>query len=184
MSDQLQVLRKLLADGKTRQAIEHLLPLTAADRDLHNEVVQLSAQFEELERQTRLNVGDPKLLGTERNRINAALLGVMDKIFGNGGPLKRTWNIRKFIVWIGVLAVVAGTTGYVLRGYFRKPEPVQVQVPASPAEKPAEPLAQPQSKPTTAQPGKNSPNITVKDKAKVGIISTGDSVTINAKQDF
>ncbi|MCC6281090.1 MAG: hypothetical protein IT262_10845 [Saprospiraceae bacterium] len=184
MSDQLQVLRKLLADGKTRQVIEQLLPLTAADRDQHNEVLQISAQFSEIERQTRLNVGDPKLLGTERNRVNAALFGVMENLSGNGGPLKRSWNIRKIIVWIGVLAVLAGATGYALRGYFRKPDPVPVQVPAPQVEKPAESLAQPQSKPTTSQPGKSNPNITVKDKAKVGIISTGDSVTINAKQDF
>jgi hypothetical protein len=184
MSDQLQVLRKLLAGGKTRQVIEQLLPLTAADRDLHNEILQLSAQFAEIERQSRLNVEDPKLLGTERNRINAALFAVMDNLSGNVTPLKRNWNIRKMALWLFFLAIVAGATGYALRDYFRKPEPIPVQAPASPAEKPAEPIAQPQSRPASTQPGKNNPNITVKDKAKVGIISTGDSVTINAKQDF
>ena len=184
MADQLQVLRKLLAEGKTRQVIEQLLPLTTADRDQHNEMLQLSAQFSELERQLRLNTGDPKLLGTERNRINAALLAVMDGTFENNRPQKRKWNMGKIALWLGVFAAVAGIAGYTLRDFFRKAEPVPVQVPAPQVEKPAEPLAQPQSKPAATQPGKNSPNITVKDKAKVGIISTGDSVTINAKQDF
>lgn len=181
MPNTSQVLQHLLADGKTRHVIEQLLRLTATDRDQQNEVLQLSAQFAELERQSRLNVTDPKLLGTERNRINAALLAVIDRLPENLSPLRRKWNVGKIALWLGIFAAVAGITGYTLRDFFKKPEPTPVQLPAGPVEKL---IAKPGENSTPAKSGKNNPNITVKDKAKVGIISTGDSVTINAKQDF
>ncbi len=108
MPNTSQVLQHLLADGKTRHVIEQLLRLTATDRDQQNEVLQLSAQFAELERQSRLNVTDPKLLGTERNRINAALLAVIDRLPENFRPLRRKWNVGKIALWLGIFAAVAG----------------------------------------------------------------------------
>jgi hypothetical protein len=95
MPDTRQPLRQLFTDGKTGQVIERLLLMTFGDRDQHNEVLQLSAQFAELERQTRLNITDPKLLSVERNRINGALLAIMDRFPEKPTPVETTMESEK-----------------------------------------------------------------------------------------
>lgn len=47
-------LRNLLADGKTNRVLTELRNLSADDIDLHNEVLQISAQFAENDRKRRL----------------------------------------------------------------------------------------------------------------------------------
>jgi len=122
MPDTRQPLRQLFTDGKTGQVIERLLLMTFGDRDQHNEVLQLSAQFAELERQTRLNITDPKLLSVERNRINGALLAIMDRFPENRHPLKRLWNLKKISIWLSIFVTIAGIIGYTLRDIFKKTE--------------------------------------------------------------
>ena len=53
-------LRSLLADGKINQVLAELRNLTANDSDLYNEVLQVSAQFAENDRQRRLNIANPQ----------------------------------------------------------------------------------------------------------------------------
>lgn len=124
MPDTRQALQKLLADGKARQVIEQLLLLTADERDLQNEVLQLSAQFAELERQSHLDVADPKLLETKRNRINAALLAVIDRLSENGNAqVKPLW---KRLSWLGFILVLVGLLVYLNHlgmFSFKNPEP-------------------------------------------------------------
>jgi hypothetical protein len=69
-----QTLRNLIADGKTKQALDKLRALNIADTDLHAKVVQLSSRFSHYERQQRMGVEDPSVLGRELNKINNALL--------------------------------------------------------------------------------------------------------------
>jgi hypothetical protein len=68
------------------------------------------------------------------------------------------------------------------RHFFQKSEPPPlVQPVAEPAKRDTLVLVVP---PLGKSVGKNNVNITVKDKAKVGNINTGDSNKIDIKQDF
>jgi Effector-associated domain 11 len=75
-----QTLRNLIADGKTKQALDQLRQLHLVDTDLNAEVVQLAARFSTYERQLRMGVEDPSVLGIELRKINSALLSVIDRL--------------------------------------------------------------------------------------------------------
>jgi regulator of replication initiation timing len=75
-----QHLRSLLANGNTRQVIDQLLQATQQLPDLHNEVVQISARFAQMERQNRLGTEAHDTLTIERNKINAALLEIIGQL--------------------------------------------------------------------------------------------------------
>ena len=77
-----QALRNLIAQGSTNRAIAQLLLLTASDSDLSTEINLLSARFSTLEKQQRLGVGDDKESGKELNRINVALLDIVNRLAG------------------------------------------------------------------------------------------------------
>jgi hypothetical protein len=88
-----QTLRNLIAEGKTKQAIDQLRQLNLADTDLNAEVVQLSARFSHYERQQRMAVEDPSVLGIELRKINSALLSVIDRL---AGDVERSGNLQGF----------------------------------------------------------------------------------------
>ncbi len=74
-------LKNLLAEGKTAKLISSLLAHTKShDADLHNDVLQLSARFAEYQREKYANTEGFDPLSIERNKINAALLFVIDKL--------------------------------------------------------------------------------------------------------
>lgn len=75
-----QNLQQLIAKGKIAQAMEQLLQATASDKDLHHEVLAVSARFAHYEKQVHGNTADSNWLATERNKINAALLFIIDKL--------------------------------------------------------------------------------------------------------
>lgn len=85
-----------------------------------------------------------------------------------------------------MLAAIAGITGYTLRDLWRKPEVTPVEKPAVITQPDTLVLVNPPARPAPQKPstGKNNVQITVKDKAKVGTIITGDSNKIDIKQDF
>lgn len=128
-----QTLQNLLAEGKTKQAIAELMQLSTHDTDLKAEVVQLSARYAEYERQKRMGLEDPSVLGIELNKINNALLSVIDRLEKKGSthsnvsfsidrkPLTWTTSITKWTglndvkSWIAVLAGLAG----IMTFYFK-----------------------------------------------------------------
>lgn len=75
-----QTLRNLLAEGKTKQVIDKLRQYNIADADLNAEVVQLSARFAQYERKQRMGLEDSSVLDRELNKINNALLSVIDRL--------------------------------------------------------------------------------------------------------
>lgn len=75
-----QNLQQLIAEGKIAQAMEQLLQATASDKDLHHEVLAVSARFAHYEKQVHGNTADSNWLATERNKINAAVLFIIDKL--------------------------------------------------------------------------------------------------------
>ena len=81
-----QTLQNLLAEGKTKQVIAELMQVSTDDTDLKAEIVQLSARYAEYERQKRMDVQDPSVLGNELNKINSALLSVIGQLKEENTP--------------------------------------------------------------------------------------------------
>ena len=79
-----QTLRKLIADGKTKQAIAELRKLSFADNEVNNQIIQLAASFSTYEKQLLANEEDPSVLRRELQRINKALLVLIDGLEENG----------------------------------------------------------------------------------------------------
>jgi Effector-associated domain 11 len=124
-----QTLQNLLAEGKTKQVIDLLREVTKQDTDLHGEVLQLSARFEEMERQNRLNISETANINLERNRINNALLSVVNRLDDTSTPSvltsKKWLKIGAGLVaLIGIIASIAQISGYSLRDWLPKKEEV------------------------------------------------------------
>jgi len=177
--------KSLLAAGKTRQVIESLLPHTQGDPDLHAEAVALSARYQHYLREKNGGRAEPAWADAELNKINAAALGLIDRS-PEGAVVVKKMNWEKVtLLWLSIFAAIAGITGYTLRDYFKKPEPIPIVQPQ--VELPAQNRTElPKAQPSTTQPAvKNQTNIHMKDKSKVGIINTGDSAVFkDIKQDF
>ncbi len=75
-----QTLRNLIADGKTAKAIAELRRLTTSDPDLNTEINLIANRFATFERQLRLGLEDPSVLNIESNKINTALLDIIDRL--------------------------------------------------------------------------------------------------------
>jgi hypothetical protein len=100
-----QTLQNLLAEGKTAQVIAQLRQSTPHDTDLHKDVLQISARFAHNERERHARTSDNTELSIEQNKINAALLAVIDKLADNppistnpnteGGTARDSWEAGK-----------------------------------------------------------------------------------------
>lgn len=74
-------IRDLIGKGKTKDALKMLLDHTdGKDNDLHNNLTILSSRLSELERNGRLGIVSNSDQQLERNRINIALLSLLDEI--------------------------------------------------------------------------------------------------------
>jgi len=120
-------LRSSLADGKTNQVLAELRRLTADSSELYNEVLQISAQFAENDRQRRLNITDPKEVGIERNRINSVIIIIIDSLPDDLPQKKGGRNWEKIALWVGLFAAVTGITGYTLKDFFNTKPGIQVE---------------------------------------------------------
>jgi len=177
-------LTSTLSKGKTRQVIEDLLPLSTFDPDLHDEAVALSARFQKYLREKNGGTKDVADLDIELNRINSALLDLIGRL-PEGNPVEKKIRWKEVAVVIGILASIAGITGYTLKDVFWKKEATPIVQPTAQESKPAAPITQPKAPEKTApSPAKNNVSIEVKDKAKVGTIITGDSNKIDINQEF
>lgn len=103
-------LRDLVANGKTKQAITELLSATKHDSDLHNRVIQLSARFAQYEKQQLGNLESPSGLSTELNKINLAILAIIEEL-GNGNtpPVNAPIVSKRRLMWLGagMVALIA-----------------------------------------------------------------------------
>jgi Effector-associated domain 11 len=81
-----QTLRNLIADGKTAKVIAELRQLTTSDADLNNEVNIIAARFTKYKTQYHLGLEDSTPLNIELNKINNALLDIIDRL-----PANREW---------------------------------------------------------------------------------------------
>lgn len=75
------LIRDLVGKGKTKDALKILLDYTETlDKDLHNNLTILSSRLSELERNARLGIISTSDQQLERNRINIALLSLLEEI--------------------------------------------------------------------------------------------------------
>ncbi|MFN0036208.1 MAG: hypothetical protein ACKVUS_14185 [Saprospiraceae bacterium] len=186
MLSQYQNIKALIAQGNVESALETLVRLTqhADDADLRQRVLTLSGQFAALKKQHLTGLLEDKDYRLQLNRITAAVAEVVDRehLTPSETLTTRSFSWKKWAVLLAVLASIAGITGYALRDFFW-PKPAPIEMPAvEPPKKDTVVLPAPSEQPAAA--GKNNVKIEVKDKAKVGNIITGDSNTINIKQDF
>ncbi len=80
-----QILRNLIAESKTKEVIAELRRLTTSDRDLNNEINIMAARFTKYKTQYHLGLEDTTPLNIELNKINNALLDIIDRLDTEGG---------------------------------------------------------------------------------------------------
>lgn len=120
-------LHALLANGKIAQVLAGLQSITAREPDLHSEVLQISAQFAENERQRRLNIAAPQDIKIEQNRINSVIIIIIDRLPDDSLRKKGSPNWEKIALWLGILAAVAGFTGYTIKDFLSEKEKKEVE---------------------------------------------------------
>lgn len=114
-------LLNLIAEGKTKRVLVELQDLTANDIDLCNEVIQISARYAENEQKERLRIEKQEDLTIEKNRINSAIITIIDKLPDDSLRKKRSPSWEKIAFWLTILAVAAGFTGYTtIKNFFGK----------------------------------------------------------------
>ena len=178
-------LKSLLAEGRTNRVIQALLDLTKHDGDLHNEAIQLSARFNQYNREKHGNTAPTEELNIELNRIHGAALDLIERLPDRNK--KRVWwqDWRKLAAAIGSFivfgAAVAEFTGYSLRDVLapkEKPTPVDTSlVVTKPEQPPADTLSPADQRAIITEPEQPTP----KPPPKQPVTKTEDSPATNTK---
>lgn len=111
-------LQTLLTEGKTKQILVSLRNIEFIDPRLGNDVILLANQFVELERKFRLNTFDPAFLTIERNRINSAILEIIEILPENTSIPKQNLLLKKIALWLGILLTIS-ILGNMLVNFFK-----------------------------------------------------------------
>lgn len=114
-----QTLRQLIAKGKTKEVIAELMHLTAYDIDLNNEVNILSARFTKYKTQYHLGLEDSALLNIESNRINNALLDIIDRLDTEGGASTTSEVVTRSYPLTTMLMAIGASIMVLLVVYFK-----------------------------------------------------------------
>jgi len=139
---------QLLAAGKTDQALSALQNAADLDKDEQNMIRMLAARYAENERGLHTGTIAQELYNLERNRINAGVLAVVERLEGESKiHTTQTHNKSKknhwakiggvIVVAIGLLAGIAEISGFSLRDLFGKKEVPETatQTPEKPGDK-------------------------------------------------
>jgi tetratricopeptide (TPR) repeat protein len=78
-----QTLIELIGKGKTKQVLNELCPLTAADSAAYAEAIKLSARFARYDKRQTGRLEDPSVLSIELNQINDDLLAFVNALEDN-----------------------------------------------------------------------------------------------------
>ncbi len=113
-----QTLRNLIANGKTAQAIAELRQLTLSDGDLANQVILLSARFEDISRRTVIGLVEDTDTMTELQQINQSLLVIIDRLERIESKPKNNFitifSNKRFVligsIFIGLIGILANLT--------------------------------------------------------------------------
>lgn len=110
-------LKSLLAAGKTQRVVERLVQLTADDSDLAAKSVALSARYHQYLTTRHSNLAEPSYLDRELNHIHASAMHLIECL--PSGKKTGRWNWVRISMIIGILAGIAGFTGYTLKDFFQ-----------------------------------------------------------------
>lgn len=185
-------LRKLLASGKTNEVIEQLLYSTTPDKKRHGQTLALLVRYKEYLREKHTGTNETHNLDMELNSINSSVLNLIQQLPANTNnqSAKKRWSWEKIALYLGILASIAGITGYSIKNFIPKEkESIEVTQPSPPAVETTTPPkldkeVKKKNKQASSNNPKNNMNIEVKDSGKVGNIILGDSNKIDIKQEF
>lgn len=135
-----QTIQDLIANDKTKQAIEQLRRFTAENDDLYQQVLLLSSRFIENERQRHGGMVGHDTITQEHNSIKAALLAVAGELGADNRSryvffLKEASWVRiggALVTFIAVLAGIAEFSGYSMKDLFTK-EKIETSIVKPPA---------------------------------------------------
>ena len=71
-------IKKIIASGRTGQAIDVLLQYRSSNKDISNEIISLSARYKAYLRERHGNLQDSQTLGIELNKINNSILHIIE----------------------------------------------------------------------------------------------------------
>ncbi len=151
-------MQKLIADGKTRQAIQALRSVSSQDEDWVNKVRMQSSRFETLENQKHEGTLTPAEYTLEKNKIDRALLHLIEQMPADArvapGPGRSGAKRRNLIIAaITFLAAVATITGYTLKDFWGKDTPLEIREPEG------QPGYSDKTPPAPAEPQNSGPNL-------------------------
>lgn len=120
MKNQKETITNLIVKGKTEAALEQLMTALEGNNDAYNEVVQLTARYNQLSRQMRMSVISNSEAATEQNKIVNAILELLkevptDKADGSKRAEEQVADERK------KLALVIGCNDYEHGGSLKNP---------------------------------------------------------------
>ena len=138
---QKKILRNLIAENKIAQVITELRSNTEGVIDLHDEVLQLSARFQQNEKKRNLDITDNEEVNREYNKIRNALLSVIERLPDVGITLKKNINWVAIVAFIvGFIAVVANI-GTIKDTFFKEKEiKIAAPLPAKSEKEPIKPI--------------------------------------------
>lgn len=142
----IQLLKSYIAQSKTQEVFDRLLfPPIEIDKDLKNEVILLSGEWEEYLRDKRKGIKPDDQLAITRRQIDDNLLQILDKLAASTPQASTaarptTMPDTKPKKWRNILAAIAATiavfagiaeiTGYSLRDCFSKKEETATVTPS------------------------------------------------------
>ena len=127
-----QILYSLLAENKIAQVITELRSNTEGVIDLHDEVLQLSARFQQNEKKRRLDLSDNEDVNREYNKIREGLISVIKRLPDPSiVPLVKKGNCSftfGITLMLSLIAVVANI-GTIKDAFFKKEDNTVTQLP-------------------------------------------------------
>lgn len=182
-------IHQLISGGQTQAAIQALIAQTKQGTDLHDQALALSARYQNYRKKQHSGTTDDAYLDEELNRIQSAAIELANKLGGTSNSSNKKRTLARLALWLGIFAAVAGITGYTLRDFFKEKTPIEQQEESiteddSPSEEKLEKTKTVSPVEAPAKAGGNTTNIQINDSGKVGTVTTGDSNTIEIKQDF
>lgn len=180
-------LKNNIANGRTVWVVHQLIQITKDNKELHIQIIALSARLQYYNRDKHRGTVTKSYLDLEINRINVATLYLIGQLPKNIQYPPKYWNWQKNVSRIVLIAIII-IVGHIIRVFF------QIQKEILPIIQPANKLFDSTVVVEKTLPkevfsiinsqSNNNVNIEVRNSAKVGIISTGDSNQFDVKQDF
>ena len=128
-----QQLRRLISQGKTKQAIQKLLVATQSEKELHERVIMQSARFEKVSRDSHMAIITNEESNRTQAQINKALIDIIDKLEKtvdelndkvsstpkDSSPYVKPWRVIVGIsVILTIVASIFAIGGYTLKDIF------------------------------------------------------------------